>query len=74
MTKFVAPEYHTTLTGAEATFDVCPYSRDGDSPHTFITLAYAPGSVLQMVCQHCCLLTSFFINIEADDEPLVGMN
>ena len=78
MTKFVIPEQLTTLAGVEVEIDVCPYSRDGDQPHTFIVLAYAPGRVVQMVCQHCTLLTSFFITPADEDEdladPKLGMN
>jgi hypothetical protein len=78
MTEFIVPEQLKTLAGAAATMDVCPYSRDGDQPHTFVVLAYAPGRVLQMVCQHCTLLTSFFITPSDEDEPdlapPLGMN
>lgn len=62
-----------TLAGEETTMEYCPYG-DGDKPHVFIVLAYAPGKVLQVLCQHCVLLSSFFITPESDDEPLVGMN
>ncbi len=53
------PQYKT-LTGAPSTLEACPYLRDGE-PHVFVVLAYAPGAVLQSLCQHCLLLVSLQI-------------
>jgi hypothetical protein len=49
-----------TLTGEPATMDKCPYPVGATfhDPHVFIVLAYAPGQALQVLCQHCLLLSS----------------
>lgn len=56
------PQELSTLDGTKTTLARCPYLID-DQPHVFIVLAYAPGQVLQVTCQHCLLLTSFKLSI-----------
>jgi hypothetical protein len=59
-----------TLVGVPATFDRCPYLDTG--PHTFIVLFYAPGQVLQMICQHCLMLSTHAGLSGGGEEPEDG--
>lgn len=52
---------YKTLTGESVSIDACFTGE----PHVFLVLAYAPGEVLQTVCQHCLLLTSFGLSAQS---------
>ena len=69
MTDLTEAQYKT-VTGTPTSAERCVY-RDG--PHVYIVLAYAPGQVLQVLCQHCLLLASYSLGetapVPIEDDP-----